>query len=609
MFQSFDVQSSSRKTFERVHNLRCYFDSLDIDAFLVPRADEYRGEFVDKGSERLAWISGFTGSSGIAIILREEAFIFIDGRYIIQVEQEVDTKLFTIKNIAVESLYNWISSHGSAGLRLGLDSRLHSPFEVGLIQKSLDKIGGIIVDFPYNPIDSLWKDRPHPLYRKIEMQVMEYAGVKSKEKIRDICKILHKKKVTAVVICDPSSIAWIFNIRGFDVQCSPYPLSRAIIYDNGKAEIFFCKQYINEELKASLYDVAVVLDIDMIDSHLISLSRTNMPIFIDPKWIPYRLFKIIVQENGVIVEGSDPSSLLRAIKNKVEIKGMKDAHIQDGVAMVYFLFWFDRHNLEKISEIDIVNKLESCREEIGCKMYNPLRDIAFNTIAASGLHAAIIHYHVTTKSNRLLQKGELLLLDSGAQYVNGTTDITRTIAIGNVDYEKKYYFTLVLKGMISVSTVIFPQGTRGCDLDILARIFLWEAGADFAHGVGHGIGSFLPVHEGPQGISKMNQEPLREGMIISNEPGYYRRDDFGIRIENVLCVTSLVRTNEEELPMIGFDTITLCPINRDLILVELLTSKEKKWLNDYHRLVYTALSPLIDDKEISSWLFSVTLPI
>ncbi|WP_354688071.1 aminopeptidase P family protein [Candidatus Liberibacter africanus] len=609
MFQSFEVKSSPQKTLEKVHNLRSCFDSLEIDAFLIPRADEFRGEFVDEGSERLAWISGFTGSAGIAIVLRNKAVIFVDGRYIVQVEQEVDTALFTIKNIATQPLDTWIAKHGSSGLRLGLDSRLHSPFEVSLLQKSLDKIGGSIVDLPYNPIDLLWKDRPQLLYRKVAMQGIEYTGMDSREKIREICKILHTKEVTAVVICDPSSIAWIFNIRGFDIPCSPYPLSRAIIYADGKAEIFFYKKHIDEELRTSLSVVAVVLDMDMFDSHLVSLARTNMPILIDPKWIPYRFFKIIAKENGLIVKDSDPSCLLRAIKNKVEIEGMKSAHIQDSVAMVHFLFWLDSHSLNKITEIDVVKKLEMCREEVGRQMDNPLRDISFNTIAASGLHSAIIHYHVTTKSNRLLQKNELLLLDSGAQYVNGTTDITRTIAIGNVDYEKKYYFTLVLKGMISVSVARFPQGTRGCDLDSIARLPLWKVGVDFAHGVGHGIGSFLPVHEGPQGISKMNQEPLQAGMILSNEPGYYRRDNFGIRIENVLCVSGPEKINGGECLMLGFDTLTLCPISRNLILVEVLTGEEKKWLNDYHKRVYTVLEPLIDDQEILSWLFSATLPI
>ncbi|KAE9515417.1 putative peptidase [Candidatus Liberibacter asiaticus] len=609
MFQSFEMKSSPSKTFERVHNLRSCFDSLGMDAFLVPRVDEYRGEFVDKGSERLAWLSGFTGSAGIAIVLRQKSVIFVDGRYTLQVEKEVDTALFTIKNIAIEPLHAWISEHGFVGLRLGLDSRLHSSFEVDLLQKSLDKIEGVIVDVPYNPIDSLWKDRPQRLYRKVAMQDMAYAGRESQEKIRDICKILHQKEVGAVFICDPSSIAWIFNIRGFDIPCSPYPLSRAILYADGKAEIFFDKQYINEQLKALLSAVAIVLDMDMMDSRLVCLARTSMPILIDPKWISYRFFKVIAQKNGVMVEGSDPSCLLRATKNKVEIEGMQTAHIQDGVAMVYFLFWFYSQSLETITEIDIIKKLERCREEIGCKMRNPLRDIAFNTIAASGPHAAIIHYQASVQSNRLLQKDELLLLDSGAQYVNGTTDITRTIAIGDVDYEKKYYFTLVLKGMISVSTARFPQRTRGCDLDSIARIFLWKYGADFAHGVGHGVGSFLPVHEGPQGISRTNQEPLLPGMILSNEPGYYRCGAFGIRIENVLCVSEPETINNGECLMLGFNTLTLCPIDRKLILVELLTNEEKKWCNDYHRRVYTSLAPLIEDQEVLSWLFSVTAPI
>ncbi|KGB27260.1 X-Pro aminopeptidase [Candidatus Liberibacter solanacearum] len=609
MFQSFEVQSSSQKSFERIKNLRSCFDQLGIDAFLIPRADEYRGEFVSSDSERLAWISGFTGSAGIAVVLRQEAFIFVDGRYVVQVEQEVDTTLFTIKNITIEPLHVWILDNALSDLRLGLDSRLHSMSEVALLQKSLDKTGGIIVDLPYNPLDRLWEDRPHPLHHKIAIQDIAYAGKSSQEKIRDICKNLNEKQVAAVLICDPSSVAWIFNIRGFDISCAPYPLSRAILYANGKADIFIDKQYINEELRVFLSAVAVPLDMDMIDLQLMTLARTNMPILIDPTWIPYRFFKVISQENGVVVAGPDPSYLLRAVKNKVEIEGMRLAHIQDGVAMVCFLSWLDSRNLGTITEIDVVKKLENYREEIGRQMHNPLLDIAFNTIAASGPHAAIIHYRVTTQSNRILQGNELFLLDSGAQYVNGTTDITRTIAIGHVDHEKKYYFTLVLKGMIAISNVIFPPKTRGCDLDSIARLFLWKAGVDFAHGVGHGIGSFLPVHEGPQGISRMNQQPLLSGMILSNEPGYYKYNDFGIRIENVLCVTDPIKIDGGECLMLGFNTLTLCPIDRRLILVELLTNEEKKWLNDYHSRVYKTLMPLIDDPKVLSWLLSATLPI
>ncbi|MBL0848899.1 MAG: aminopeptidase P family protein [Candidatus Liberibacter ctenarytainae] len=610
MFQSFETQLlSHEKAFERINNLRLQFDRLGIDAFLVPRADEYRGEFVSAHFERLSWLTGFTGSAGIGLVLREEAFIFVDGRYVIQVKKEVDTTLFVIKNIVIEPLHIWISNHAPLGLRLGIDSRLSSAFEVSILQKSLSKIGGTVVDLLLNPIDCIWENQPQLLTSEIAIQRISYAGKCSKEKIKDICVELNSKKLGAVLICDPSSVAWIFNIRGFDVPCAPYPLSRAIIYANGKAEIFLHKNGVNQEVREFLSVIAVVLEIKMIDSRLTELARKNIPILVDLKWIPYHFFKLISQDNGVIVEGQDPSFLSRATKNTTEIEGMISAHIQDGIAKVYLLSWLDSHYMQDITEIDVVKKLEDFRREIGLKMNNPLQDISFNTISGSGPHGAIIHYRVTAQSNRLLQEGELFLLDSGAQYVNGTTDITRTIAIGNVDHEKKYFFTLVLKGMIAISMVRFPQGTRGCDLDSIARLFLWKAGSDFPHSVGHGVGSFLPVHEGPQGISRTNRQPLLPGMVLSNEPGYYRENDFGIRIENVLYVSDPEKIDGGECPMLGFKTITLCPIDRNLVLVPLLTSEEITWLNDYHRHVYETLAPLIEDTQTLSWLLSSTLPI
>ncbi|MBY7648916.1 MAG: X-Pro aminopeptidase [Candidatus Liberibacter europaeus] len=609
MFQSFNLQSTKDNTFCRLQNLRSCFDKLGIDAFLVPRADEYRGEFVAAYSERLAWLTGFTGSAGIAIVLRQQATIFVDGRYIIQVRQEIDTNLFDIKNITVEPLHVWISNNAPSNLRLGIDPWLHSAFEVSVLQNALSKIGGMIVDLSSNPIDSLWQDRPKQLKRKIEIHDISYAGKSVEEKVKEVCSELVVKEVEAVLICDPASVAWIFNIRGFDVPCTPYPLSRAIVYANGQSEIFIDKGSVDREVSDFLSSVAVILDLNEIDSRLTTIALNKIPILIDPKWIPYRLFNVISQGDGIIVEGLDPSYLLRSVKNKTEIDGMISAHIQDGISMVYFLSWLDSQKIGEITEIDVVKKLESFREIIGRKMNNHLRDISFNTISASGPHAAIIHYHVTNQSNRFLQDGELLLLDSGGQYVNGTTDITRTIAIGNVDNEKKYFFTLVLKGMIAISTARFPQGTRGCDLDSIARVFLWKAGSDFSHGVGHGIGSFLSVHEGPQGISRTNQQILLPGMVISNEPGYYRCDDFGIRIENALYISNPENINCGECLMLGFKTLTLCPIDKKLMLTELLKHEEKTWINDYHQCIYKILAPLIDDKKVMSWLLDSVSPI
>ncbi|MBA5723672.1 aminopeptidase P family protein [Candidatus Liberibacter sp.] len=609
MFQSFALKSFPQKASERLQKLRSRFDDLGIDAFLVPRFDEYRGEFLSEDSERLAWITGFTGSAGIAIILRENAVIFVDGRYVSQVEQEVDTEVFSTKNIAIESLHTWIAHHAPTGLRLGIDPWLHSASAVRLLEMALGKIGGVVIGLSCNPLDSLWEERPMSSMRGIEIQDIAYAGKPAEEKLAEICSEINKKKVAAVVICDPASVAWIFNIRGFDVPRAPYPLARAILYANGKAEIFLDRRKIDKELEGYLSGIALLSEAKMIDSRLTDLACKNKSILIDPAWIPYHLFRIIEQAGGNVFEGSDPSCLLRSVKNTSEIQGMISAHIQDGIAMVYFLSWLDSQNPGEITEIDVVKKLEEYREELGLRMKNPLRDIAFDTISASGANAAIIHYRVDMESNRFLQEGELLLLDSGAQYVNGTTDITRTIAIGDVNDEKKHFFTLVLKGMIAISIARFPQDTRGCDLDSIARLSLWKAGSDFAHGVGHGVGSFLPVHEGPQGISRTNQQSLLPGMVLSNEPGYYRYGDFGIRIENILYVTDPERIDCGDQLMLGFRTLTLCPIDLRLVLVDLLTYEEKKWLNDYHKYVYTTLAPLIDKEKPLKWLLSSTASV
>ncbi|AHA28353.1 aminopeptidase P family protein [Candidatus Liberibacter americanus] len=609
MFQSFDVKSSPQHSFERLKNLRLCFDQLGIDAFLVPRADEYMGEFVAAHSERLAWLTGFTGSAGAALVLRQRAIIFVDGRYIIQAKQEVDTTLFEINNLTIEPLHIWLSYHSQEHIRLGIDPMLHSAFEVCNLSEAMCKIGGVIVDLSHNPIDKLWQDRPAQSVKNIAIQDIAYSGKMPEEKINDICADLNMKKVEAVFICDPASVAWIFNIRGFDIPRVTYPLSRAILYVDGTAEIFIDKRSLNEELNCFLCSRASIFDLDMIYSRLTTISLKNISILIDTKWVPYRLFDILSQGNCTIIECPDPSRLSRAVKNKTEIEGMMLSHIQDGIAMVYFFSWFYSQKLEELTEIDIAKKLEVFRGMIGRKMNNPLRDISFNTISASGSNAAIIHYQVTIESNRLLRNGEFLLLDSGAQYVNGTTDITRTVAVGNLDNEKKRFFTLVLKGMIAVSTARFPQGIRGCDLDSIARIFLWKAGSDFSHGVGHGVGSFLSVHEGPQGISRINRQPLLPGMMLSNEPGYYKHGNFGIRIENILCVSDLEKIDGGECLMHSFKTVTLCPIDKNPILIDLLTPEEKMWINDYHEHVYKTLSPLIDDEKVMEWLLYATFPV
>jgi Xaa-Pro aminopeptidase len=609
MFQSFDVTSTPQFGRERVAGLRASFDTLGIDAFLVPRADEYQGEYVPASSERLAWLTGFTGSAGVALVTRSQAIVFVDGRYTTQLTEQVDTTVFTGGDLVNEAPHIWIAHHGAKGLRLGIDPWLHSGADVRRLEKALADIGGSLIFLPHNPLDRLWTDRPSEPLGAVVIQAVAQAGVLATEKIATIAQSLEKKSLSAVLVTDPSSVAWIFNIRGSDVPHTPHPLARAVIHSSGKAELFLDKRKTNIEAEAYLAQICVQLSPADLSSKLAAVSANGGRILVDPDLASYALTDLIRREGGEVVEGTDPAKLPRARKNTAEINGSAAAHLQDGAAMVEFLHWLETSKPGTVTEITAVKKLEAVRAQVGQNMQNPLKDVSFDTISGAGEHGAIIHYRVTTETDRKLEAGELFLVDSGAQYINGTTDITRTVAIGSVPEEQKHFFTLVLKGMISISMARFPAGTRGCDLDPLARIALWKAGADYAHGTGHGVGSFLSVHEGPQRISRLSTQELLPGMILSNEPGYYRPGSFGIRIENLIYVRDAEEIEGGEMAMLGFETLTYCPIDRSLVISELLTHEELHWLNDYHVRTREALMPLIHDADVRNWLENATLPL
>jgi Xaa-Pro aminopeptidase len=609
MFQSFEVTSTPQFGRERVSALRASFDALGIDAFLVPRADEYNGEYVPACAERLSWLTGFTGSAGIALITRTEAIVYVDGRYVTQLAEQVDGSVFTGGDLVNEPPHVWLPAHGKKGLKLGIDPWLHSGAEVRKLEKALSEIGGALVFLPHNPLDKLWADRPAEPLGPVTIQNVAQAGILAKDKIATIADDLAKKNLKAVLIADPSSIAWIFNIRGADVPHTPHPLARAIIHADGKAEIFLDKRKTGIEPEAYLAQIATQLAPSLLDEKLAAVAKDGGRILIDPDIASYALAEIIRKAGGEVVEGVDPAKLPRAVKNSVEINGSAAAHLQDGAAMVEFLYWLSQSKPGTITEIGAAERLEAARAKLGQSMQNPLKDISFDTISGAGEHAAIMHYRVTTATDRHIQPGELFLIDSGAQYINGTTDITRTVGIGAVGEEHKRFFTLVLKGMIQISTARFPKGTRGCDLDPLARIALWRAGADFAHGTGHGVGSYLSVHEGPQRISRLSTQELLPGMILSNEPGYYRPGHFGIRIENLIYVREAEAVDGGDMPMLGFETLTFCPIDRSIVIPELLTHDELHWFNEYHRQTREALMPLIHDHDVKAWLENATLPL
>lgn len=606
MFQSFDVTSTPQFGRERADGLRASFDALGVDGILVPRADEFQGEYVPASAERLAWLTGFTGSAGIALILRETAVVFVDGRYVTQLAEQVDGTVFTGGDLIGEPPHLWIERHAPKGFRLGIAPWVHTGADVRKLETALAKIGGALVHLDHNPLDRLWTDRPDAPLGRVVIQKIEQAGILATEKIADMAETVVKAGAAAVILTDPSSVAWTFNLRGNDVPHTPHPLARAIIHADGGAEIFLDARKTGIEEKAYLTQMAEIAAPETFEARVSALATSGVSLILDPDHAAVALADRIRKDGGTVIEAADPARLPRARKNPVELEGSARAHLQDGAAMVEFLAWLDGTTPGTITEIAATEKLEAVRIACGERLQNPLKDVSFDTIAGSGPHAAIMHYRVTTESDQPLEAGTMFLVDSGGQYINGTTDITRTVAIGDVPAEQKRFFTLVLKGMIAISTARFPKGTRGVELDPLARIALWKAGADYGHGTGHGVGSYLSVHEGPQRISRAGMQELLPGMILSNEPGYYRPGAFGIRIENLLHVLDAAPVEGGDQTMLGFETLTFCPIDRRLILPELLTEEERAWVDAYHAETREKLTPLIDGVDVKAWLEAAT---
>ncbi|WP_242216943.1 aminopeptidase P family protein [Shinella zoogloeoides] len=609
MFQSFDVTSTPQFGRERADALRATFDALGIDGFLVPRADEYQGEYVPASAERLSWLTGFTGSAGVALVMRGKAVVFVDGRYVTQLAEQVDGSVYTGGDLVGEPPHLWLQHHAPKGFRLGIDPWLHTGAEVRRLEKALAGLGGALVFLPYNPLDKAWTGRPSEPLGRVAIQAIEHAGELARDKLVTMAEATAKAGADALAVTDPSSIAWIFNIRGSDVPHTPHPLARAIIPASGRPQLFLDKRKTGIEQEAYLTQLADLVPPSQFDEAIAALAAAGKRILIDPDQAPFALAEIVRAKGGTLVEAVDPARLPRACKNKVELEGSARAHLQDGAAMVEFLAWLDGTTPGTVTEIAATKKLEDVRRSVGERQQNPLKDVSFDTIAGAGAHAAIMHYRVTTATDAAIEPGTMFLIDSGAQYINGTTDITRTVAIGAVPEEQKRFFTLVLKGMIAISLARFPKGTRGCDLDPLARISLWKAGADFAHGTGHGVGSYLSVHEGPQRISRLSTQELLAGMILSNEPGYYRPGSFGIRIENLVHVLPAAPVPGGDINMLGFETLTFCPIDRRLVLPALMTDEELDWLNAYHAETREKLLPLLSDDATKAWLEKATASI
>jgi Xaa-Pro aminopeptidase len=597
VYQSFETRSDPSQVAPRLKALRAELARAGLDGFLIPRADAHRGESVPPGEARLAYITGFTGSAGIAIVGAKKAGLFIDSRYTLQAPAETDTRKINVLQVPQASLSARIGEFVKAGGKIGYDPWLHTPGEI----KDLgDKLAGKATLVPSeNLVDRIWTNRPPAPVSPIEFLGHNRAGKLASDKLADLRKTLAEETADAVVLTLPESICWLFNMRGRDVPNTPFVLGFAIVPKKGKPTIYLDKAKINPAVRDGLKGVAKVADAKSLMAALRQLGAADLRVLLDPASVPIAVVDAIKSvSDAVIIERRDPVLLAKSKKNDAEIGGMREAHRIDGIAMAKFLHWFDEEAPKgQLTETAIVTALEAFRRE------DPnLVDISFDTIAGAGGNGAMNHYRVSTRSDRRLEPGELMLVDSGGQYLMGTTDITRTMSTGKVTAEQKDRFTRVLKGMIAVSVARFPRGTSGAQIDVLARQFLWQAGVTYEHGTGHGVGAFLSVHEGPTGISPRYTLPLEPGMILSNEPGYYKDGEYGIRTENLLLVVESAVGNGRYLE---FETLNLAPIDLRLVEETLLTPTERDWLNAYHRRVWTEIGPALRGAD-RAWLKQAT---
>jgi len=602
-FQTFEEAESGAALGPRLKALREELARRKLRGYVVPRADQQQNEYVAPSEERLSWLSGFTGSAGLAVVLDNEAALFVDGRYTLQAAKQVDREAWTIEPLVEPPPESWLAKHLHHGDRLGYDPWLHTPAAAERIAAACTRAGAELIAVQSNPIDTIWADRPPPPLAPISVHGSQFAGEAEADKLDSIRAEIGKLAVDALVLSDSHAVAWTFNIRGGDVAHTPLPLSYALVPKAGRPTVFIDHRKLSNATRDHLEQAADVREPDALVPELTALAQSSASIALDSATAADALSRLIKAAGGKAVPGNDPTSLLKAVKNATEIAGTRTAHRRDAVALARFLAWVDREAPKgALTEIDTVAALETFRRESGL-----LKDVSFPTIAGTGPNGAIVHYRVTRNSNRRIAPGDLLLVDSGAQYEDGTTDVTRTIAVGEPTAEMRDRFTRVLRGHIAIARAVFPDGATGAQLDTLARQFLWQAGIDFEHGTGHGVGSYLSVHEGPARISKLGTTPLKRGMILSNEPGYYKTDSYGIRIENLELVTATEVASAEK-PMNAFETLTLAPIDRRLIEVAMLSEAERDWLNTYHARVRNEVRPHLDEAD-KLWLDEATAPI
>ena len=592
---------------DRIAALRTELRRRGLDGFLVPLSDEHQSEFPPKCSQRLAWLTGFTGSAGIAVVLKEAAAILVDGRYTLQVGLQTDRKIFEILNIPEGSVDGWLDRNAPSGSRIGFDPWLHTKSEIARLKEKCGRVEVELVPVDTNPVDEIWNQQPPSPLAPVHNHPKSIAGRSIKEKIQETASIVRRNGADAAILNSPDSIAWLLNIRGGHLPNTPVALGFVILKSDESVELFMDHRKILRDTRGKLERSVSLMAIEKFEERLHSLCVQDGFIQIAPSTIPLWVNNQILEAGGQIIEREDPCVLPKACKNVIEVQGIRNAHIRDGVALCRFLAWLSEAGPRgSVDEMTAADRLYDYR-----KTMERFKGLSFETISGAGPNGAIVHYRVKPETNRKLQLGSLYLVDSGAQYIDGTTDVTRTIAIGSPTDEMRDRFTRVLKGHVALAMVRFPVGTSGGQLDALARQALWDIGLDFNHGTGHGVGAYLGVHEGPQRIAKKSADvPLRPGMVVSNEPGYYKEGAYGIRIENLQIVrkTAVENSSVNQQEMLEFDALTLAPIDYSLIDRSLLTTDEISWLNSYHRRVWETIGPFLDVKA-TNWLEEVTQPL
>jgi len=605
MYQSFEEASAPAASGDRVKAVLRELKTRRLKGFLVPHSDQHQNEFLPPSEERLAWLTGFTGSAGVAIITERGSALFVDGRYTLQAKKQVDSHVFEVLQVPEAKPSTWLRETLVRGNTVGYDPALHTIKEIERLTKTLTAAGIKLSPVAENPIDAQWgAERPKPSAAPVYPHPAEFAGRSVGEKIADVQAKLTAAGHDAVLLTAPDSICWLFNIRGGDIKHTPVTLAFAIVPASGRPTLYVEQAKIGDTIRNALKLFVDVSKPEELDGKLKALAADKAKVRLDPESASMHFARVLEAEGAKFVAGDDPCTMPKAIKNTAEIKGARAAHIRDAVAMARFLAWLDEvAETGKVDEVSAAMRLEDFRRETG-----QLKDISFDTISASGPHGAVVHYRPTNEAKRVLDKGSLYLIDSGGQYVDGTTDITRTVAVGKPTPEMKRHYGIVLKAHIAIAAARFPKGTRGQDLDPYARRPLWEAGLDFDHGTGHGVGSYLSVHKGPQRLSRLGTVALEPGMILSNEPGYYREGQYGIRLENLILVTPLAKIEGGEREMMGFETLTLVPFDRRLIDPKQLDRTELAWLNACHARVRREIEPLLvsDDRP---WLRHATAPI